>query len=76
VITRNLRHYSWGYKNGKVYLIEKADSFGTSEQVPKNEMILSMAMADSLSRAIIGFKNNYRIEQLKKIRLAYHKKTK
>jgi len=64
---RDLKYYSWSYKNGKETLFDKRK---------KIELPLSMNMGDSFCRAHISFRNQYRIEQIKKIREMYRNKIK
>ena len=54
---RELKYYKWIFNENKITLVNKK-----SGQV----FDLSMATADSFSRACISFRNRYRIEQVKK----------
>jgi hypothetical protein len=63
---RELKYYKWVFEKDKVILVNKKDN---------TSFILTMALADSFSRACISFRNKYRIEQVIKLR-ELSKKTK
>ena len=62
---RELVSYKWIYNNGKFIIVDKKNN--------KN-VTMSMVKADSIARAIVSFRNEFRIEQNKKIRDVYKKK--
>lgn len=54
---RELKYFKWVFEKDKIVLVNKREN---------KSFILTMAMADSFSRAYISFKNKYRIEQVTK----------
>lgn len=62
MITRELLRFTWKYEDGIVTLIDKKQK--TMFQMP-------LTYLDSLTRAGIAFKNQYRIEQAKKFQFQH-----
>jgi len=62
MIKRSLKYYEWQLENGTVILFDKKLDHKTR---------LSLAMADSLMRAYISFKNTYRLQREADMRSGY-----
>lgn len=56
---RELKYYKWVFDKDKVTLVNKKNN---------QNFVLTLALADSFSRAVISFRNTYRIAQVNKWR--------